>query len=312
MLSPILFSHSPDMSDPLSEIVMLLRPRAVFANVISGKGNWALRYSEYGQPSFCIVLDGSALLAVDGHDPITISAGDFVLLPTTPAFTISSFAPAPPIHMNPYDVAGGTAELRYGEQEGHPDMRSLGGAFQFDCADPGLLVSLLPAVVHVQESTRLSQLVRMVSEESADQKPGREFMLSRLVELLLIEAMRSTTARRAAPGLLRGLGDERLACALKQMHDHIDRSWTVAQLAKVAALSRSAFFERFTRMVGVAPMEYLLAWRMEIAKELLRGKDLTVAQVAERVGYGSSSTFSVAFSRRIGQPPSQYARSNDV
>jgi AraC-like DNA-binding protein len=96
------------------------------------------------------------------------------------------------------------------------------------------------------------------------------------------------------------------------MHDHIDRSWTVAQLAKVAALSRSAFFERFTRMVGVAPMEYLLAWRMEIAKELLRGKDLTVAQVAERVGYGSSSTFSVAFSKRIGQPPSQYARSNDV
>src|SRR5690606_8173897 len=196
--------------------------------------------------------------------------------------------------------------------EGHPDMRSLGGAFQFDCADPGLLVALLPAVVHVEDSTQLSKLVSMVGEESADQKPGREFMLSRLVELLLIEAMRSTTARRAAPGLLRGLGDERLACALKQMHDHIDRSWTVAQLAKVAALSRSAFFERFTRLVGVAPMEYLLAWRMEIAKELLRGKDLTVAQVAERVGYGSSSTFSVAFSKRIGQPPSQYARSNDV
>lgn len=297
------------MNDPLSEVVRLLHPRAVFANVISGKGSWAVRYSEFGQPSFCIVLDGSALLAVDGHEPITISAGDFVLLPTTPAFTISSFAPAPPVCMDPHQVAGGSAELRYGEQQGPPDMRSLGGSFLFDCANPGLLVSLLPRVVHVQGSMRLSQLVRMVGEESADQKPGAAFMLSRLVELLLIEAMRWAAAASAPPGLLRGLGDERLARALALMHEHVDHAWTVGQLAKIAALSRSAFFERFARMMGVAPMEYLLGWRMEIAKELLRGDGLAVAEVAERVGYGSSSTFSVAFSRHVGQPPSHYARS---
>ncbi|WP_460713601.1 AraC family transcriptional regulator [Lysobacter terrae] len=296
------------MSDPLSEVVQLLRPRAVFANLISGKGSWAVRYSPFGQPSFCIVLEGSCLLAVDGHAPITIRAGDFVLLPTTPAFTISSFAPAPPVHRDPNDVAGGSSELRYGDPKGAPDMRSLGGSFLFECADPALLVSLLPQVVHVPDSARLSQLVQMVGEESAGQQPGSEFMLSRLVDMLLVEAMRSTTAGSAPPGLLRGLGDERLAFALKQMHADIARAWTVAELANAAALSRSSFFERFTRTVGVAPMEYLLAWRMELAKELLRRGELSVSEIAQRVGYGSTSTFSAAFHRHVGRVPSRYAR----
>jgi AraC-like DNA-binding protein len=86
------------------------------------------------------------------------------------------------------------------------------------------------------------------------------------------------------------------------------RPWTVAQLAKEAALSRSAFFERFSRAVGVAPMEYLLAWRMALAKNLLRRKEGGVAEVAERVGYGSASAFSVAFTRHVGLPPTRYAR----
>lgn len=298
------------MSDPLSEVVRLLRPRAVFANVISGKGQWAVHYAEFGQPSFCVVLDGSCLLAVSGHEPVTLSAGDFVLLPATPAFTISSFAPAPPVHLDPKQVAGGVSELRYGEQQGPPDMRSLGGSFMFDDADPALLISLLPQVVHVQGSTRLSQLVQMVGEEVADQKPGAEFMLSRLVDLLLMESMRAVSAGSAPPGLLRGLSDERLAPALKQMHARIEHSWSVEELAKTAALSRSAFYERFTRMVGAAPMEYLLAWRMEIAKRLLREHDLTASEIAGRVGYASASAFSVAFSRHVGKSPGRYARSS--
>jgi AraC-like DNA-binding protein len=87
------------------------------------------------------------------------------------------------------------------------------------------------------------------------------------------------------------------------MHDQLARSWTVAQLARTAALSRSAFFDRFTRTVGLRPMEYLLAWRMAVAKDLLRRHDLGIAEVAERVGYGSASTFSTAFNRYVGQSP---------
>jgi AraC-like DNA-binding protein len=295
------------MGDPLSDVVQLLHPQAVFANVISGKGNWAVRYADYGQPGFCIVLEGSARLAVDGYAPITISAGDFVLLPTTPAFTLSGFVPAPPVFIDPDVVPGGQGELRHGDPDGPPDMRSLGGAFLFDTRDAALLVSLLPTVVHVQGSQRLMQLVQMVGEEYAQQQPGNAYMLSRLVEMLLVEAMRSTTAGNAPPGLLRGLGDERLAMALKQIHARIAHGWTVGELAKAAALSRSTFFERFTRAVGVPPMEYVLAWRMEVAKELLRRDGLSVTEVAERVGYGSTSTFSVAFSRHVGEPPSRYA-----
>lgn len=296
------------MSDPLSDIVRLLRPRAVFANVISGRGDWAVRYSEYGKPGFCIVLEGACRLAVDGDAPFAIGAGDFILLPTTPAFTLSSFDPPAARVVDPHTLPRDGSELRHGEQQGPPDMRSLGGAFLFDGADSGLLVSLLPRIVHVCGSARLSHLVRMVAEETSDPQPGSAFMRSRLVELLLVEAMRATTTGSAPPGLLRGLGDERLAVALRQMHAQVDRAWTVERLAKVAALSRSTFFERFTRTVGVAPMEYLLAWRMQIAKDLLRSGELRSTEIAERVGYGSGSAFSVAFSRHVGKTPSRYAR----
>jgi len=95
---------------------------------------------------------------------------------------------------------------------------------------------------------------------------------------------------------------------LLQMHESPGKPWTVAELAKAAALSRSAFFERFSRAVGVAPMEYLLSWRMALAKNLLLREECSVTEVAGRVGYSSASTFSVAFTRHVGLPPTRYAR----
>ena len=187
-------------------------------------------------------------------------------------------------------------------------MRLLGGCFAFDSPDAALLVSLLPSIVHVRGVERLSVLVRLVGEEASERRPGRDLVLTRLVEVLLIEALRAAPGDDAPPGLLRGLADARLAPAIRQMHGQLARSWTVAQLAKTAALSRSAFFERFTRTVGLPPMEYLLAWRMAVAKDLLRRQDLGLAEVAERVGYGSASTFSTAFSRHVGQSPGRYGR----
>ena len=79
------------MNDPLSEVIALLKPRAVFSRRISGAGRWGVRYSAFGQPSFCAVLEGSCRLAVDGHGPHTLEAGDIVLLPATPGFTMSGF-----------------------------------------------------------------------------------------------------------------------------------------------------------------------------------------------------------------------------
>ena len=296
------------MADPLAEVIALLRPQAVFSKRISGAGRWGVRYSAFGHPSFCVVLDGGCRLAVDGHVTLTLAAGDFILLPDTPGFTMSGFEPVTPERIDPR-ASQSRGEVRHGRRGGRPDVRLLGGYFMFDSPDRSLLVSLLPSVVHVRGLPRLEVLVRLVSEEASERRPARDLVLSRLVEVLLIEALRSSTPDEdTPPGLLRGLADPRLAAAMRQMHGQLARSWTVAQLAKVAALSRSAFFERFTRTVGVPPMEYLLAWRMAVAKDLLRREDLGVTEVAERVGYGSASTFSTAFSRHVGQAPSRYAR----
>jgi AraC-like DNA-binding protein len=296
------------MNDPLSEVIALLQPRTVFSRPISGAGRWGVRYSAFGQPSFCAVLEGSCRLAVDGHRPLTLEAGDFVLLPATPGFTMSGFEPAKLEHFDPHVRSKVPGETRHGTRGGRPDVRLLGGWCVFDSPDSTLLVSLLPSVVHVRGVERLSILVRLVGEEASEQRPGRDLVLSRLVEVLLIEALRATPGEDAPPGLLRGLADAHLASAIRRMHAELARSWTVAQRAKTAALSRSAFFERFTRTVGLPPMEYLVAWRMAVAKDLLRRQDLGLADVAERVGYGSASTFSTAFNRHVGQSPGRYAR----
>ena len=237
---------------------------------------------------------------MDGQRALTLEAGDFLLLPATPGFTMSGFLAVRPVRLDPKVTAAQLGEVRHGTRSGPPDVRLLGGWFAFDSPDAALLVSLLPALVHVRGAERLSVLVRLVAEESGEQRPGRDLVLTRLVEVLLVEALRSTPGDDTPPGLLRGLADAQLAPAMRQMHGQLARSWTVAELAKTAALSRSAFFERFTRSVGRPPMEYLLAWRMAVAKDLLRRHDLGVAEVAERVGYGSASTFSTAFSRHVG------------
>lgn len=296
------------MIDPLSEVISLLRPRTVLTKGISGAGRWGLRYTDFGQPSFCTVTEGSCRLAVDGHRAITLEAGDFVLLPATPGFVISGFEPVTPKRIDPKALPPPAGDIRHGRRSGPADVRLLGGYFIFDSPDAGLLVSLLPTLVHVRGIERLSTLVRLVGEEASEARSGRDLILSRLVEVLLIEGLRSTRSDQAPPGLLRGLSDARLSAAIRQMHGKPARSWTVAQLAKEAALSRSAFFDRFTRFVGLPPMEYLLGWRMALAKDLLRRGELGLAAVAERVGYQSASSFSTAFSRYVGQPPGRYAR----
>lgn len=298
------------MRDPLSEVIALLQPRTVFAKGISGAGRWGVRYSAFGQPSFAVVIEGSCRLAVDGERPLTLEAGDFVLLPATPGFTMSGFESVKPARIDPKVAPSPTGEVRHGSRGGRPDVRLLGGYFIFDSSDAAFLVSLLPAVVHIRGVERLATLVRLVGAEATERRSGRDLVLTRLVELLLIEALRSVSSDEAPAGLLRGLADPRLAPAIRQMHGHVARPWTVTELARTAALSRSAFFDRFTRIVGVPPMEYLLGWRMAVAKDLLRREDFGLSEVAERVGYSSASSFSTAFSRYVGQPPSRFARAS--
>lgn len=296
------------MFDPLSQVISLLQPRGVSSKLISGAGRWGVRYGDYGAPSFCTVIEGACRLAVEGQEPVTLQAGDFVLMPATPGFVLSGFEPIVSSFIDPRAAPPPEGEVRHGDRDGAPDVRLLGGFFLFGSPDTSLLVSLLPTLVHLRDAERLSLLIRLVAEESGSDQPGRDMVLERLVEILLVEALRTTQRDGAPPGLLRGLSDRKLAEAMRRMHADPARPWTVEQLARDAAMSRSAFFERFTGAVGVPPMEYLLAWRITLAKDLLRRRDIPLAEVAERVGYGSASTFSTAFSRHVGQPPGRYAR----
>lgn len=295
------------MVDPLAEVVTLLQPSAGFSKVVSAAGPWRVRRSEAGRPFYCVVLEGACRLAVDGREPMTLQAGDFVLIPAAHGFMTSSLEPPTGVDgVSPSLLPSG--EFRLGVQTGPHDVLMLIGHCSFGSPDAALLVSLLPDLVHVRGQQRLGTLVQLVSDESRDRRPARDVVLVRLLEVLLIEALRSTTGPAASPGLLRGLADARLAVALRAIHETPTRPWTVALLAEAAALSRSAFFDRFKRAIGVAPMEYLLTWRMALAKNLLRRKDRNIGEIAERVGYSSASTFSVAFSRHVGQPPTRYAQ----
>ncbi|MGQ7792020.1 AraC family transcriptional regulator [Faunimonas sp. B44] len=298
------------MIDPLSQVIQLLRPRAVFSKGISGAGRWAVRYAEFGQPGFCAVTEGRCCLAVDGEAPVVLEEGDFVLLPATPAFTMSGFEPATPVRIDPRTASPPDGEVRYGRADGPPDVRQFGGYFSFGSPDAAFLVSLLPRMIHIRGIPRLTQLVRLVGDEAKREDMGRELILERLVEILLIEALRVVPPEPAEPGILRGLADPRIAAALRSMHGDVQRTWTIPQLAREAGMSRSAFFERFVRVVGVRPMEYLLAWRMAIAKKLLRDGEIALDEVARRIGYGSASTFSTAFSRHVGVPPGRFMRSS--
>lgn len=302
----------PATSDPLAQVIALLRPRAIFSKGISGAGRWAVRYTAFGQPGFCAVTEGSCRLAVDGETPVVLEAGDFVLLPATPAFTMSGLEPAPPVLIDALQAASGQADpqgdVRYGRRDGPADVRQFGGYFAFASPDAALLVSLLPRMIHIRGVPRLTELVRMVGEEAAQENAGRSLILARLVEILLIEALRSVPRDAAQPGLLRGLADDRIAVALRHMHGDTERSWTVEGLALAAGMSRSTFFERFARIVGMRPMEYLQTWRMAVAKDLLSAGTVPLDEVAQRVGYGSASTFSTAFSRHVGMPPGRYMR----
>lgn len=296
------------MSDPLAEVVGLLQPVPRYAKVVSAAGSWGVRRTETGQASFCLVLEGSCRMAVEGSAPLVLAPGDFVLIPATYRFAMSSLDQPPDSDLEMAPVMVRPGEFWLGDLTAEANARYIIGYCHFSSPDAALLVSLLPKLAYVRGQHRLATLAQLLRDESHAQRPARDVVMSRLLEVLLIEALRSAEGTDASPGLVQGLADVRLAAALRKIHEAPAYPWTVALLAKEAALSRSGFFERFSRAVGLAPIEYLLAWRMSLAKDLLIRGTHRIAEVAEQVGYSSASTFSVAFTRHHGVPPARFGR----
>lgn len=293
--------------DPLAQIVTLLQPSASFSKLVEYAGRWRIRRDVEGKPVYFAVLEGACRVVRPGLPPIILGAGDFLLSPSTDDQVIESIeAPPPGIDLLPLEL--GEGRFRVGRADEPINLRMQVGLCSFASPDAALLVSLLPSTVIARGEPRLTTLMQLVGEETRNARAGRELILERLLEVLLIEALRCGTDTAAVPSVARGLSDERLVAALRAIHAKPAQNWTVADLAAEAAMSRSAFFARFNRIVGMPPIEYLLTWRMALAKRLLRSRALAIEQVAAQVGYGSASTFSTAFTRHVGMPPARFAR----
>ena len=220
MQSPDSICERPDMTDPLSEVITLLQPRAVFSRRISGAGRWGVRYSAFGQPSFCAVREGRCRLTVDGHVPLTLEAGGFVLLPATPGFTMSGFEPARFERLDPRVTSKIMGEVRHGTARWTPRRSDSSAAGSPSTRRTSVIAGVIAAVARTRARCRAA--LRHWCALSAKKRPsrgsGRDLVLTRLVEVLLIEALRLTPGDDAPPGLLRGLADMQLAPAIRQMH----------------------------------------------------------------------------------------------
>ncbi|CUX62695.1 MULTISPECIES: AraC family transcriptional regulator [Agrobacterium] len=297
--------------DPLSDIVDLLRPSAAVSKPISGKGRWGVRYRAHDAPGFALVLAGAAWVMMEGRDPLRLERGDFLLLPTTPAFSLCSETDVECLPVEPQDQP-----VRHGEQEGMPDFLALGGSFTFERINASLLLSLMPGLIYVpaaeKGASRLARLIELLSEECASEDPGKELIIRRMLEVLLVEALRQPdVGNEAIPaGLVKGMRLPGLARALSAMHADVRTGWTVAELAGIAGMSRSAFSARFLEMVGCAPIEYLARWRMALARDALMRGVKSLDHIAEEIGYESASAFSTAFRKRNGVAPGIFARAN--
>ncbi|MBM7062485.1 AraC family transcriptional regulator [Pseudomonas sp. UL073] len=261
------------------------------------------------------VVDGSLRLELPGAPVLQLHAGDIVMLPRNDPHVLASAA-----HLRPQLVdnliqplgSSGLAELCYGGG---------GAATHLICGFLGCelprspLLETLPAVLHLPlyedvAGVWVSQSFHLAAEEFAANRLGSTTVLNKLAELLFVEAVRRYLSELPAgqTGWLAGLRDPFVGRALALLHHHLALPWTTEGLAREVGLSRSAFAERFTRLVGQPPMHYLAHWRLQSAALRLRDGGQLLAQIAFDVGYESEAAFNRAFKREFGLPPATWRR----
>lgn len=299
--------------DPLSDVIALLRPSTAVSKPITGRGRWGIRYAAHDAPGFTIILVGQCWIAFNGKEPLRLQQGDFVLLPTTPAFSLYSDPGIACVPREPGNVA-----VRHGEQTGEADFVSLGGTFAIERVNAPLLLALMPDLIHIPasegRSTRLGRVIELIKEECESDDAGKEMILQRLLEIMLVEALRwrSIGNGSLSAGLLKGLRDPVLARVLRAIHADVRTGWNVSELAKIAGMSRSAFAARFAETLGCGPIEYLSCWRMALAQDALTSGIKSLDRIADDIGYESASAFSTAFRKRLGCSPGRFARAQEM
>jgi len=260
---------------------------------------------------FHMVMSGSCTIEVERGEPVTLRTGDLVLVPHGSGHRGwgAERAPTPSVFDLPHEqYSERYAVLRHGG--GGDRTHLVCGGVRFDHPAARHLVDALPALIHT-ESSRMPRsdwmraTLDLMAEETREVRPGSEAVVSRLCDIVVIQAIRAWIERdpAAQTGWLGALRDEQIGAAIARVHAEPGRDWTVATLADEVAMSRSAFSARFTELVGQPAMRYVTRWRMLQALDLLETSDTTVAAAGRSVGYDSEAAFCRAFKRVIGTPP---------
>jgi AraC-like DNA-binding protein len=305
-------------SDPLGEALHFLRMNGAFYCRSELSAPWGLTLPPMpGYLWFHVVTSGRFWLETGEDDAGWIEPGDLALVPHGDGHVLRSElgARAPGILDLERELVSDRYEiLRHGGGGVRTDL--ICGAVRFEQPAARKLLEILPRTIHIEasSSTRLEwmrSMLALMAAEAGELRPGGEAVITRLGDILVIQAIRAWMENdpAARTGWLGALQDPQIGRALALIHRDPARDWTVASVADELAMSRSAFAARFTEQVGEPVMRYVARWRMNVAVEALKAEGATVAQLADRLGYRSEAAFSRAFKRVIGSSPGAVRRS---
>ncbi|HSW83181.1 MAG TPA: AraC family transcriptional regulator [Usitatibacter sp.] len=314
--------------DILSDVLRSVRLRGALYFVVNGGRSWAAEAPHSSAIAakvmpgaqhvmeYHVVTSGRCWGAIVGEKPVQMGAGDIILFPHGDAHVISS-APGmrAEVDVDAFSRPGGHAPPFTLHLDGHGDGDTtlVCGFLSCDVRPFNPLIATLPRLLHLRAngSDWVGQFVQHAAAESRDKGPGGEALLERMSEMMFVDAIRRyvATLPEDSSGWLAGMRDRFVGRALALMHAEPAKQWSMDEIGHEVGLSRSALHERFTAMIGQAPMQYLASWRMQVAARLLLDTNATVASVAQDVGYDSEAAFARAFKRAVGMPPSAWRRS---
>nr|WSW65403.1 AraC family transcriptional regulator [Streptomyces sp. NBC_00995] len=308
--------------DALAGLLDGPRARGAFLLRMVMEPPWSVRIEDRAPLCLMSVTAGEAwIVPAPGAEPVLLRPGDRAVARGPEAYTVADLpAREPRARIGP----GGTCTTLHGEplsQSMDLGVRTWGnapdgsttvlvGTYLLDGEISGRLLDALPPLLVLPSDGRPGPLPALLDEEIARDEPGQSVVLDRLLDLLLIDALRTWFSRPGAqaPAWYRAMGDPVVGQALRLLQNEPAHPWTVAALAGRTGVSRAGLARRFTELVGEPPMAYLTGWRLAVAADLLRETDATVEAVAHKVGYGQAFAFSTAFKRVRGVSPQDFRK----
>lgn len=300
--------------DTVSSVLSFLDPQAPFAASLTTGGAWSFQFPRFDGLEFAAILKGSCWIAMEGVPaPLQLFPGDCFLLPATRSYRLASDLDLKPIDADSVFGRAPHGKAQYGEGDA---TVIVGARFTFDRNQMSILLDTLPPLVHIRArsgaASKIPLLLDQFAEELSGTEPGSALMVAHLAHMLFVRALRAYLASGETLhiGWLGALADPKMARVLNSMHSHPGRRWTLRDLTAAAGMSRSVFCLRFKQLVGLAPLDYLLHWRMQLAAKDLRLTSKTLAEIAYSLGYESESSFAHAFQRVMSSAPRQYRNRN--